>query len=55
MSNKFRNQTMVEFGSAILFEHRDVFPHLSLLLATELVIPVTMLAVKEDSLVRIIL
>ena len=41
MSNKFRNQTMVGFGSAILFEHRDVFPHLSLLLLAGLVVPVT--------------
>ena len=41
MSNKFRNQTMVEFGAAILFEHRDAFPQLSLLLAARLVIPVT--------------
>ena len=40
-SNKFRNQTMVGFGSAILLEYRDVFPHLSLLLAAGLVIPVT--------------
>ena len=41
MSNKFRNQTKVEFGSAILFEHRDAFPQLSLLPAAGLVIPVT--------------
>ena len=48
MSNKFRSQTMVELGYVILFEHRDAFPQLSLLLAAGLLIPVKMLDTKGD-------
>ena len=43
----------MELGYVILFEPRDAFPKLLLLLAAEVLISVNMLAIKGDFYIRI--